>query len=225
MAFHHRPHAIRRGIIGRAVVQKHRRAEQQRAIHEPGSHHPTHVRHPIQCVGRFQIEPVKQILRRFDGKAAMRMHRALGLARCAARVNEHQQIFRVRALGAARSLPLFTHRHDFIPPMIARCAQLDSVFRARQNNHMLNRRTLRDSFIRCVFHWHNIAASKRAVGGEQCFRARVVQTRCHRARTIAAKERQKHRADFRNRQHGNDDFGRHWHQHANRVPFFQTERA
>ena len=75
------PQAIRAGIIGRAVVEHHRRAEQQRAEDEPRPHHPAHVGDPEERFVGVQVEAVAHVLRGLDREAAVRVHGALWAGR------------------------------------------------------------------------------------------------------------------------------------------------
>ncbi len=111
VAFHQRPQAVRFRIVQRAVVEHHGRAQQQRSEDQPRPHHPAHVRDP-----GMQVKAVAQILGGLDGKSAVRMYRALGLARCAGSIKDHQRVFR----GGRRRLGLIAGlRHQIVPPMIA----------------------------------------------------------------------------------------------------------
>ena len=75
------PQPIRRGIVRRAFVQDHRGAEHKGAEDKPRAHHPADVRVPEHDIVRPDVETVRHVLRRFNGKTAMRVQRALRLAR------------------------------------------------------------------------------------------------------------------------------------------------
>ena len=99
MSIHQRPGAIGSREIGRAIVKHHRRAKQQNAEYFPRTHHPTHVRHPEKCLVRMKIETLPHVLGGFDWEPTMRMHGALRLTSRTRRVDDHDWIFRARALG------------------------------------------------------------------------------------------------------------------------------
>src|SRR5690606_38136386 len=116
MIRHELPDTIYIRIVRSTIIEEHAGADGQRAEHEPGSHHPTHIRHPVHALAGSQIHAVMHVLCTLDGKAATRVHGALRTACRSARVEDHQHIFGERA-SRIRVRGLL--RHDVVPPDVA----------------------------------------------------------------------------------------------------------
>ena len=86
-----RPEPIRSGMVRDAVEEHERGADAQRAADGPRTHHPADVGEPEQAVLLADVEAVRHVLHRLDGKPAMDVHGALGPAGRPARVDDHER--------------------------------------------------------------------------------------------------------------------------------------
>ncbi len=116
MPFHHIPDARDIRIVRCAVVDKHRGSVDQRSKHEPRSHHPSHVAHPVHGLAALEVHAVSHVLGGLDREAAVRVDGALRPSRRAARVNDHNDGFCVRSLCICLCRLV---RHEIVPPVIA----------------------------------------------------------------------------------------------------------
>ena len=69
----------------------------------PRAHHPADVADPVHRLAGVDVEAVHHVLRGLDREAAVRVHRALGPAGRARRVDDHQRVVGAGPLGVAQS--------------------------------------------------------------------------------------------------------------------------
>ncbi len=175
------PNPIRSRKIGRAIVKQHRRAEQQRSENLPRPHHPAHVCHPEKRFVGVKIETMPHVLRGFDRKAAMCVHRALwstGRARC---VDDHHRVFGGGTFGRFVRRLIVDLVDEFAPQMrsVGEAVSFPFCFGREpnrfpyrsvlQHDQMLQRRNLRGHFIGNRFHRTKFSAPISSIGGEKCF--------------------------------------------------------
>ena len=102
VALDHRPEPVRTGVIGHTLVHDQRRPQGQGAADRPRAHHPADVGEPEQAIVLAHVEAVGHVLGRLHRKATVHVHRALGLARGAAGVDDHEGVVGVGVANPGR---------------------------------------------------------------------------------------------------------------------------
>ena len=93
MALDHLPNAVDFRVIRGAVIDQERAAQEQAAKDQPGTHHPAHIRHPIDDLTRVQVGAKCHILGSLYRKAAVGVDGAFWPAGGAGGINDHQRVF------------------------------------------------------------------------------------------------------------------------------------
>ena len=87
------PHAIRRRVIGRSVVDAYRRAVDESAVDQPRPHHPADVGVPTDPRAATDVSPERHVLRRLDRKTRMRVRDAFWFSGRAGCVEDDERVF------------------------------------------------------------------------------------------------------------------------------------
>ena len=127
--------------IGSAVVEAHRRAEQQWALDEPRRHHPSRVGIPANPVVTLDVEQDDLVGSRLDWEPGVDVSCALWLASGTRRVNHHVRVI----CHSGRGLMVnWLARKDIIPPVVAtfnpRCRATITFRQATGNDNALDAR-------------------------------------------------------------------------------------
>ena len=176
--------------IRRTVVTHQRRPTQQRRAQHQGTRHPTHIGRPAIDVADADIEMHRRIMRDFQRKTAMRVHRSLRFAGGARGVDHQERIIGRHPQGrdavlrrVGKGLPGQPALRDRHP---ARRFPEHGFDGGELCECLLNGR-----------HCIDIAATaEEAGGGNQRPRAAAFQTGNHRIDAKAAEQRHHNRADI-----------------------------
>ncbi len=164
MVLDHAPQPIRPGMVRRAFVKDHRRAEHQRSQDQPGAHHPAQVREPEDRVRRAHVEPVGHVLGGLHREPAVHVQRALRLAGGARRVDDHQRVLGIQLMGRG-VVGLVLEQH--LPHQVARMVPRDLSHHAPVHDHLPHARARQQGAVRGLLHGHHLAAAVEAVSADQ----------------------------------------------------------
>ena len=208
------PQPARPGVVGRALRQHQRRPQRAGADHLPWAHDPAHVGHPHEPVVSADVGLKRALLGDLDQEPAVHVHRALGPARGARRVDHHHRRLRVEwRRGQLRRLA----RHQLVPVVVAPAAHRRPRAQPVPHHDVPHRRRMVERRVGDLLHRDRLAAAGHGVGRQQRHRTRVAQPRRHRRRAEAGEDRHRDRADLADRVEARHHLHRHRQEQADRL--------
>ena len=170
----------------------------------------THMNRSSAC----DVGLKRALLGDLDQEPAVHVHRALGPARGAGRVDHHHRRLRVeRRRGQLRRLA----RHQLVPVVVAPAAHRRPRAQPVPHHDVPHRRRLLERRVGDLLHRDRLAAARHGVGRQQRHRTRVPQPRGHRRRAEAGEDRHGDRADLADRVEARHHLDRHRQEQAHRL--------
>ena len=152
------------------------------------------------------LDGVHEVLRRLDGKTAMRMHRALRTTGGAGRIDDHQRVVGGCSLRVSfGNLP----RDELVPGPVASGLQRDLQANPRQHDDVPDRRAVRAGLVGNRLHRDWLSTTPESIGGKDDARVRIAQTRGHGVCTVSREKRKDQCANLDRREEGDDQLRAH----------------
>ena len=187
----HRPHAAGIRVVGGTVVENRGAAEHQAAEDQQRAHHPAHVRHPHDPLGRADVHSEGPVLRALDRQAGVAMDGAFRPAGGARGVKEEERLVGAHRLGGD------TGRSGQVGPgKVAAGLHWHIDAGAGHDHQPLQLRQPSSGLVGNRLHRHRASPTDRAVGSDQHPRVRVGEPLADRFRAEAGEERDRDGAEL-----------------------------